>query len=288
MDQSKRFILGVPNPGSSLFESTIGLLGRIGITVSVNGRSFEGEIEGMRMFDKVFFMRPQDIPLAISKGIIDCGICGWDCVVERALEKQLTKIVELNYSKKSQKPVRIVVFSKLFLEVKNAGNITITTEYPNITKKFFSDVPAENIDFSHGTTEAKVVAGMFDYGVCVTESGKSLLDNGLNIVKELLISPTVFMAKISTPEMEGFGQMLSGALYAKRFQLITMNADKKAKEQIISILPSFKSPTVNSLENGEYSISTVVEISDLANLLLKLKLLGATDILGTDINYVIK
>lgn len=282
------YTMGIPNPGSSLFEPTIELLKRIGINVSYDGRSFEGELEGMEIFSKVFLMRPQDIPSAIAKGVIDCGICGWDCVVESSLENQLVKIVEMNYSKKSRMPAQVVVFSKFFSEVEDNQSITITTEYPNMTKKLFKEVPEKNIDFSHGTTEAKVMADMYGFGVGVVETGKSLKDNGLKIIKVLLISPAVLMAKISTPELEGFGQMLTGALYAKRFQFITMNADTNAKDQIISILPSFKSPTVGSLENGEFSISTVVSISVLADLLLKLKLLGATDILGSDINFAIK
>lgn len=286
MSSLKKLTLGIPN--GSLLASTLELLKKVGVTIIQNGRSFEGKVDGIGIFDKVFFMRPQDIPMAISRGTIDCGICGWDCVVESSLESELVKITELNYSKKSRKPVQVVVFSKRFSKLEDSEGITVTTEYPNMTKKIFRNAPQENIDFSHGTTEAKVISGMYDFGVCVTETGESIRDNNLNIVKTLLVSPTVFMAKAMIPELEGFGKMLLGALYAKKFQLITMNADVEAKERIISMLPSLKSPTISHLGNGEFSIASVVKLEGLGDLLLELKMLGATGIYGTDINYIIE
>ncbi|MFA5925638.1 MAG: ATP phosphoribosyltransferase [Parcubacteria group bacterium] len=288
MSSLQKFVLGIPNPGSSLFDSTVQLFNKIGVQVAYNGRAFEGEIEGVDIFGKACLMRPQDIPNAISKGTLDCGICGWDCVVESGLENKLVKISELNYGKKLTKPVRIVAFSRKFSTLKENESITVTTEYPNITRAAFKNIPQENIDFSYGTTEAKVAAGMYDYGVCVTEGGKSLIDNNLQIVRVLLVSPTVFMAKLEAPELESFGKMLEGALLAKKLQLITMNADASVKDEILSILPALKSPTVSRLEDGGYSISTVVETKDVANLLLKLRQLGAAGIIGTDINFAIK
>jgi len=112
--------------------------------------------------------------------------------------------------------------------------------------------------------------------------------SNLHIVKVLLISPTVFISRQPAPELKSFGQMMEGALFAKRFQLITMNADVDAKKKILPILPALKSPTICCLEDGGFSVSTVVEISSVADLLLKLKLYGATDIIGTDINFAIK
>ena len=288
MNFKQGFTLGMPNPGSSLFEPTIELLKRIGVSISYDGRSFEGGIEGMDIFSKVFLMRPQDIPSAIARGVINCGICGWDCVAESSLENQLVKIVELNYSKKSRKPAQIVVFSKRFKDLRDDKGITVTTEYPNITRKLFPNTPSENIDFSHGTTEAKVVAGMYDYGVCVTETGRSIKDNELTVVKVLLVSPTVFIAKEKIRELEGFGKMLAGALYGQSFKFVFMNADAEAKERIVPILPSLKSPTVLPLDNSEFSIATMVETSALANLLLQLELLGATGVVGIGTDFVMR
>jgi ATP phosphoribosyltransferase len=287
MNSLKTYVIGLPNPGSSLFEPTLDLFKKIGIQIYYNDRSFEGTIAGTEIFSRVFLMRPQDIPSAISKGVIDCGICGWDCVAESALERKLVKIAELNYSKKTTKPVKVVLFSQRFMSLEDNESITVTTEYPNLTKGIFKNVLRENIDFSYGTTEAKVAAGMYDYGVCVTESGKSLEDNGLHIVKVLLESPTVFMTKFPVQELANFGRMLEGALFARKLQLITMNADAEAKGKILPILPALKSPTVTSLADGGFSISTVVEKSAVADLLLKLKLYGATGIIGTDINFAI-
>lgn len=271
-------ILALPN--GSLFEATSYLLKKIGIWLAVNGRSFMAEINGVNMFDKVYILRPQDIPSAVKSGVAQCGITGWDCVVEAAMENEVKKISELNYSKSSRKPVRIVVFGKIDV-LMDKPNVKVTAEYPTLAKAVFKKA---RVDFSHGTTEAKVVCGMYDYGVGVVDTGRSLVDNGLIIVKEILIAPTVLIAKEETPEIKLFGKLLTGVLFAEDNQLLIMNVDAAIKEQVIKILPALRSPTESHLADGSWSISTVVAKAQLVNLMLELGAMGVTGILQQDFN----
>lgn len=272
--------IGIPN--GSLNEKTLALFRKLGIEIIIKGRNFEADVLGTEMFEKALVMRPQSIPAAIENGIIDCGICGWDCVVESGTENKLVKVTTLNYSKKSNRPACVVVFGKK--DIEDEERIAVYSEYPNITRKFFSKA---RIEFSHGTTEAQVVAGMYDFGVCVTETGISLSDNNLRILKTLLISPTVLVARKMLPDIEILGRLLVGALKSEKYQLVKMNVSAEKKNSILKMLPALRSPTVNNLADGSYAIETVVEKDNLMNLLVSLQLAGAVDILVSDINIIL-
>ena len=303
MDLSN-FVLGVPN--GSLFNNTVDLLKKIGTSASFDDRIFEIEVKDSGIISKIKIYRPQDIPIAIQRGKIDAGFCGWDCVKEAGMERKIKKITELNYSKKTKKPVDIVLFCKEGSDVDpevikdkddlkglrggivDNKEITVTTEYLKLAKPIFHRA---NVTFSHGTTEQKVADGLYDYGIGVSETGISLQKNGLKIVKKILESPTVLMARKKTPEIIFFGELLKGALSAEEYQLLKMNVSSKIKEKIIEALPSLLSPTVQTInklasEKG-YAIETVVKTSELADLIIKLRKFGAKDILVLDINVKI-
>jgi len=288
----KHLDLGLPN--GSLEKPTFGLMSKAGMEVVENPRSFRAEIHGIDLFGSVILMRPMDIPEALAKGIIDCGICGLDWVVEYqlGLEKfgvqapPIIKLAEFNYSRQSRQPVKVVMFgredSPPIGPMEDARSIS--SEYPNITEQKY---PHEKVMFSHGTTEAKVVSGLFDYGVCVTETGSTIEANGLKIVDTLLVSPTVLIARERLPELELFAGLIAGALMALDNQSLTINVEADAKEQMIAILPALKSPTISPLADGSFAIHTVAPKKGLADLLMKLQSQGATGILVQDINVIL-
>lgn len=276
-----KLTLGLPN--GSLFEPTISLLKRMGITIRKNGRSFAAEIIGTSIFEKVLIMRPQDIPEALADGIIYAGICGWDCVAEVELEEKIFKIVELPFGRNSRNSVRVVIFGKSE-ELIDEENILVSAEYPNLAKKFFKKA---KVRFSHGTTEAKVVSGQYNYGVGVVDSGLSLAENGLKILKVLLVSPTVLIARKRLPEIEYFGQLLKAGFEAENYRLIKLDASRQDKGKILAILPAVQSPTVNRLANGNYAIETVAKNDEVVDLIFQLRKLGARGILAQEINILL-
>lgn len=279
--KTKNAVLAIPN--GSLFEKTAQLLKKAGANFHFRKRQFETKVEGLGNFDRIIVMRPQAIPLSVKRGIALAGICGWDCIVESGLEKSLELVTELQYSKATSSPVRVVVFGKKERLV-DSPDTMVLTEYPNLAKQVFKKAA---LDFSHGSTEVQILSGAYDFGVGITETGESLRANGLKIVKTILVSPTVIVARESTPELNIFGEIMKGAIDAEKYQLVKMNADQKAKEKILEILPAMKSPTINELANGSFSIETIVRRKSLVNVLMNLRHLGATDILVQDVNIVL-
>jgi ATP phosphoribosyltransferase len=277
----KNLVMGPPN--GSLMETTLQLLKTIGVVIKPNGRKFLAEIEGFELFSKAIFLRPQDIPEAIVDGMIDVGICGWDCVVEAGLEGRLIKVAELNYSRQSRQPVRVVVFGKSSSFVDNE-DILVATEYRQLAKKIFHKATAR---FSHGGTEQKVAYGKYNYGVGVVETGKSLEENGLQIVKTILVSPTVIMAREDSPEIHLFGEMLQGALQAEQFCLVKMNCASQCVKNILDCVPAIDAPTISNLADGSFAIETVVPKNKLADVLSRLRLEGATGIIVQQLDVML-
>jgi ATP phosphoribosyltransferase len=269
-------------PNGSLYEATSSLLAKVGITLESNGRKFISGIKGSEIFDQAIIMRPQDMPEALVDGMADAAIYGYDWHEESGLSNELKVITELNYSKTTDQPVKLVIFGKCD-ELIDSNDVLVTTEYPKLTAKFFQQA---KIRFSHGGTEQKVAYGKYDYGVCVTETGKSLKENGLKIMRTILISPTVLVAKEKTAELAYFGELLAGGLKAAKYRLIKMNSRENILPDILSLLPSLEAPTVNKLSNGDYAVESVVPQNIICDLIVNLKTKGANGILVQGIELV--
>lgn len=279
----KIFVLGIPS--GSLFDSTVALLRKVGIEVVVNGRNFIAEIRGSDIFSRAIIMRPNDLPLALKNGIVDGIITGLDMCLESGLEKELCMIVELNFSKKSRVPARVVVFCREndLDEIVDSEEILVSSEYMELARNIFKK---SKIVFSTGSTEIKVAIEEFGfrYGVGVVESGKSLKDNNLKIVKVILTTPVIFAVQKESQEFEIFGQMLKGALEAEMFQLVKFNADSKDKERLIEILPAMESPTISNLADGMIAIETVIAKEAITDSIIAIRKNGGRNILVQNIN----
>jgi len=279
----EKLVLAIPN--GSLYGPIMEMLKRAGIVINFSGRSFEAKIYNSSLFIRAIKMRPQKIPEAIARGVVDVGITGLDWLTEKKLEKKLTIIQKLNFGKISKEPVKIVVFGKVD-KIVDKKSITVSAEYINLARTVFKNA---KIDFSEGSTEVDVSTGIYDYGVGVCESGQSLRDNGLKILQVIMESPVVLIAKKTTPELKLFGEILNGTLEAEKRSLIKFDCAKKAKDAILAFLPAVDAPTVNRLSNGNYAIETVVYKNLMSDLLPKLRIAGAREgsIIVQDINIIL-
>lgn len=275
--------LRIALPSGSLFEATLNLLARIGIIVKFGNREFMVRVENDDLAITFILDRPQDIPLGIIREDYDAGICGWDCVVESGLEAILVLISELAYAKKSRRIAEVVIFGKA-TQLIDAENIVVATEFMKLARAYFKKA---QLILSHGCTESKVLYGGYHFGICITETGESLKANGLKIIKTILRSPTVLVAKEETLEIKIFGEILCGALVAEKRVILKCDCAVDIKDAIVEGLPAIESPTVNQLGNGNFAIETVLSRDDLAGQLIRLRLAGATGIIVQDFNILI-
>ena len=285
-------------PKGSLEKATMELFEAADLSVQRSSAvQYSATIRDPRV-SEVRILRPQEIPSYVSEGLFDLGITGRDWVEETSSD--VVSMGELRYSKATANPVRIVVAVAEDSPVQHISDlpdgVKVSTEYPNLTKRFFAEKGVDaDIRLSYGATEAKV-PDIVDVAVDITETGRALRAAGLRIVDTIISSYTEFVANPAAhadPEkrhaMEQLLTLLLGALDARTKVLVKLNVgDATALGKVIGLLPAMKSPTVNELHGGAgFAIETVVPKSDINILIPDLRDAGATDILELPLSKIV-
>jgi ATP phosphoribosyltransferase len=285
--------LGIPK--GSLQDATIALFKHSGWKINVNGRSYFPEINDDSISCAI--CRAQEMSRYVESGTLDVGLTGIDWIYEN--ESDVHIVEDLIYSKVSQRPARWVLAVPYDSDVKKLEDLEgkkIATELVNFSKKYFKE---RNIDvqvaFSWGATEAKVVSGLADAIVEVTETGSTIKAHGLKIIHELLQTNTKLIANhdawaipAKREKIEQIALLLNAALQAEKMVGLKMNAPQDKVEQIVDILPSLNAPTVASLYQSTWvAIETVVSSSVVRDLIPDLLKNGAEGIIEYPLNKVI-
>src|SRR6267142_6746717 len=121
-------------PSGSLQASTFDLFGRAGYRGSVSDRSVFPRIDDDKISAVLF--RAQEISRYVVDNIIDCGLTGYDWVVENGNDKDIVEICELEYSRASSNPVRWVLSVREEAPVQKAEalkGVIVATELDNTT-----------------------------------------------------------------------------------------------------------------------------------------------------------
>ncbi|MDF2953844.1 MAG: ATP phosphoribosyltransferase [Thermodesulfobacterium sp.] len=282
-------------PKGSLEKATIELFEKAGWTINVHRRNYFPEVDDPEL--EMVICRPQEMSKYVEAGILDAGITGKDWILEN--ESKVVVVEDLIYSKVSKKPARWVLAVKEdsgIEKLEDLKNKKISTELVNFTKKFFTErgIPVE-VSYSWGATEAKVIQGLADAIVEVTETGTTIKAHGLKIIYELLITYPQLIANEKAwknewkkKKIQQISTLLKGALNAHKKVGLKMNVPEESLEKVIQILPSITSPTISSLYNKKwYALEIVVSEKEVRELVPKLLELGAEGIIEYSLNKVI-
>ncbi len=285
--------LGVPK--GSLEKATIDLFEKSGWKIKLSNRSYFPEIDDDELSCSI--CRAQEMSRYVEQGVLDAGITGKDWILEN--ESDVVVAADLVYSKVSKRPTRWVVAVPGDSSIKRLEDLEgkkIATELVNYTRRFFAEKNINvDIEFSWGATEAKVVSGLADAVVEVTETESTIRAHGLTIIHEMMSSNTQFIANKDAwndpwkrEKIENIILLLKGALRADRMVGLKMNVPNNRLDKVINLLPSLNAPTVASLYQSDwYSVETVIsehEVRELIPLLLKN---GAEGIIEYGLNKVI-
>jgi ATP phosphoribosyltransferase len=289
-------MIDIAIPKGSLQNQTLQLFEQAGLEFRRTEREYNARINDPRV-GKVKILRPQEIPSYVAKGYFDLGISGTDWIMESRAD--ILTVAELNYGKQGPGKVKVVVAvpegEKIYSAKDIRPNSRISTEYPVLTASFFSKlgIPVD-IEYSFGATEAKVPE-LTDVVVDLTETGSTLRKNGLKIVDVILESTSQLIANKTSwadPEkredIQAVETLLSAVIRARGKVLIDLNVPEDRIEEVISVLPSMKNPTISKLYNsGYYAVESVVDKSQVNLLIPRLKKAGAEDILELDISKIV-
>jgi len=233
----------------------------------------------------------------IESGMLDAGITGKDWTLEN--QSDAIVVAELVYSKVSKKPTRWVIAVAGDSPIKTIEDLKgkkIATELVNVTKRFFKDKNIDvDIEFSWGATEAKVVSGLADAVVEVTETESTIRAHGLRIIHELMESNTQLIANKEAwkdpwkrHKIENIAILLQAALKADRIVGLKMNVEDKDLDKVVAILPSLNAPTIANLYQSDwFSVETVVSQDMVRDLVPRLLEKGAQGIIEYPLNKVI-
>jgi ATP phosphoribosyltransferase len=287
-------ILKLGLPAGSLQEATGELFRKAGYKITYASRSYYPSVDDPELHCTL--IRAQEMPRYVQDGSLDCGLTGYDWILEN--DAKVIELAELVFSKVSKRPVRWVLAvpnDSPVHGVKDLQGKRIATEVVGLTTRWLTQQGVTaHVEFSWGATEVKPPR-LADAIVEVTETGSSLRANNLRIVAELLQSTTRFITNeraYADPwkkeKMDDLVLMLQGAMAAEGKVGLMMNVRKADLPAVIAILPALQKPTVSSLSDDAWvAVNTILDEDTVRHIIPQLKQAGARGIVEYPLNKII-
>jgi ATP phosphoribosyltransferase len=284
--------LGIP--AGSLQEATGELFRRAGYKITFASRSYYPTMDDPEI--QCTLIRAQEMPRYVQDGSLDCGLTGYDWILEN--DAKVVELAELVFSKVSKRPVRWVLAvpnDSAVQRVQDLRGKRIATEVVRLTRHWLAQHGVEaHVEFSWGATEVKPPR-FADAIVEVTETGSSLRANNLRIVAELLQSTTRFICNEQAyadpwkkQKMDDLVLMLQGAMAAEGKVGLMMNVRKADLPAVLKILPALQTPTISSLSDPEWAdVNTIIDENTVRHIVPQLKQAGARGIVEYPLNKII-
>ena len=277
--------LGLPK--GSLEQSTLALFEQAGWKISPNYRNYYPAVDDPDL--SCVLVRAQEMAPYVASGTLDLGLTGLDWILETQAEVE--EICTLTYSKSSEQPSRWVLVVPKDSPINSVADLQgkkIATELLGFTKRYLTERGIEaSVEFSWGATEAKVVEGLVDAVVEITETGSTIRAHGLRIVEELLVTETRLIANPQARQdpwkrakIDQIALMLQAALAARHKVALKLNVKAEDLDRVVGLLPSLHAPTVSHLYDRSWlAVETVVDARIVRDLVPRLRVAGAEGIL---------
>jgi ATP phosphoribosyltransferase len=275
-------------PKGRMQDRVFRLLSDAGVDLQISSRGYRPRVS-LDGFDAKI-LKPQNALEMLHSGTRDLGFGGADWV--RELDVELVELLDLGFD-----PVRLVAAAPVELLEdgrlpKNLGGrpLVVASEYERITRQWIAEQGMEAVFVkSRGATEV-FPPDDADCIVDVTQTGDTLRANGLEIVDEIMRSTTRLWANPRSLEdpakregIERFVLLLRSVLDARGRVMLELNVSKEKFEEVVSILPCMRRPTVAVLgDDAGFAVKVAAPRKDLAVLIPAIKAKGGTDIIVTE------
>jgi ATP phosphoribosyltransferase len=271
-----------------LYDDTMALLAEADIKVRKSVRSLLVEADGFPI--EVLFLRDDDIPQTVALGVADIGVVGENEFLERQQDAVIVR--RLGFSK-----------CRLSLAIPKAEEYNgldwfqgkkIATSYPHILRKFLNEHHIEaDIHVIAGSVEVSPGIGLADAIFDIVSSGSTLISNNLKEVEIVVRSEALLIGNknISEEKQKVLNELLfriKAVKDAENKRYVRMNAPRDKVDEIVSVLPGIKSPTIMPLADKNWcSIHTVIDEARFWEIIGQLKEKGAQGILVSPIEKMI-
>ncbi len=236
------------------------------------------------------FLRDDDIPGYVEDGVADLGIVGENVAVESA--RNIDTVHRLGFSK--CRLSLAIPRGNEWNGIQDLSGKNIATSYPLILGNYLREQNiSADIHVISGSVEIAPGIGLAEAICDIVSSGSTLLSNGLKEVEVIFRSEAILIAR---PTLETEKQSLLDKLLfrikavqaAKNNKYIVLNAPNAALDQIKSLLPGMKSPTVTPLATeGWSSVHSVINENDFWENIEAIRSAGAQGILVIPIEKMI-
>ena len=130
---------------------------------------FENEAAGVRYF----WVKPSDVAIYVERGAADIGVAGKDILLE--YRPDIYELVDLGIGK-----CKMCVAAKADFRDDPARTLRVATKFPRIAADYYAGRSrAIDIIKLNGSIEIAPLLGLSDVIVDIVETGKTLLENGL-------------------------------------------------------------------------------------------------------------
>jgi ATP phosphoribosyltransferase len=280
--------IAVPNKGR-LHEPTVSLLERAGLHIE-NGANRKLYADTVDPEVSILYVRAADIPEYVADGAADLGITGLDQAKE-ADPTNIVDLLDLGFGR-----CRLVLAAPEEGEIRETADLdgkTVATEFPNVAYEHFAKrgIEPEIIEVT-GATELTPHVEMADAIIDITSTGTTLRMNRLGIIDEVLQSSARLFARedvVEHPKTEQIRTALQSVLSANGKRYLMLNAPEDRVEEIREALPGLGGPTVMDIAGeGMVAIHVVVDERDVFETITRVKKLGASGILITEIERLVE
>jgi len=271
-----------------LFEDSISILKDAGISIDNGKEQLKASSRNFPL--EVMYLRNGDIPQYLRDGVVDVAIIGENVLIEKG--EDIIKGEKLGFSK--CRVSLAVPKSFNYTDIKDLDGLKIATSYPNTVNQFLKQKGiSADLHIINGSVEIAPNIGLADAICDIVSSGSTLFKNGLKEVEVMLKSEAVLA--ISPQISDGRKEILEklqfrmkSVLNARTSKYILMNVPNEKLEDVITLLPGMRSPTVLPLaEEGWSSVHTVISEERFWEVLDELRNFGAEGILVSSIEKMV-
>jgi ATP phosphoribosyltransferase len=155
--------------------------------------TFENEELGIRYF----WVKPSDVSIYVERGAADIGVAGKDILLE--YKPDVYELLDLNIG-----ICRVAVAAPANFRDNSARALKVGTKFANIAKEHYASVGRE-IDIIHlnGSIELAPILGLSDVIVDIVETGKTLKENGLEVIEDVVPISARLIANKSSSKFKG-------------------------------------------------------------------------------------
>lgn len=274
--------IALPNKGS-LSEDAVQLIREAGY----NCRRYSRELIVFDARNQVefVFLRPRDIAIYVSKGILDMGVTGRDLTLDSGAE--VVELLSLGFGRST---FCYAVPAETDLTPDQLNGRRVATSYPRLVTADLHrhGVQAEMIHLD-GAVEISIRLGVADAIADVVQTGRTLQAAGLKVVGEpILQSEAVLVARRQDIEKEEpvhqFIERIRGIVVAREYVMVEYDIPETMLEMACVITPGIESPTVSPLsKKGWVAVKSMSPKNDVNQMMDRLTKIGAKGIIVTDI-----